>query len=71
MTHASGLRSAVFRAQRLNWIDAPRPPRGQRAGDHRHDDQRDGRAIVEDWIERTMTLEAVPLQGVGDHAAWQ
>ena len=30
-----------------------------------------GRAIVEDWIEGTMALEAVPLHGVGDHAAWQ
>jgi hypothetical protein len=30
-----------------------------------------GRAIVKNWIEGTMALEAVPLQGVGDHAAWQ
>ncbi|MDQ2768396.1 MAG: hypothetical protein M3Y30_14740 [Gemmatimonadota bacterium] len=30
-----------------------------------------GRAIVKDWIAGTMALEAVPLQGVGDRAAWQ
>ena len=30
-----------------------------------------GKATVENWIEGSMALEAVPLHGVGDHAAWQ
>lgn len=30
-----------------------------------------GRAIVDSWIGGKMALEAVPLRGVGDHAAWQ
>jgi hypothetical protein len=32
---------------------------------------RHGRATVERWIEGTMALQGVPLEGVGDHAAWQ
>ena len=30
-----------------------------------------GRETVARWIDGTMALEAVPLQGVGDRAAWQ
>ena len=32
---------------------------------------RRGRVTVERWIEGTMALEGVPLEGVGDRAAWQ
>jgi hypothetical protein len=32
---------------------------------------RRGRSTVERWIEGTMPLQGVPLQGVGDRAAWQ
>ena len=30
-----------------------------------------GKATVDNWIDGSMALEAVPLQGVGDRAAWQ
>ena len=30
-----------------------------------------GKAIVDSWIAGKMALEAVPLRGVGEHAAWQ
>ena len=32
---------------------------------------RHGRATVQRWIEGTMALQGVPLEGVGDRAAWQ